>query len=174
MECTGNEDTATSGQQGPSPCTGPASLGHPGYDVRLTVASLKVPLNTSGAGASSRRTARGPSGYHDANRACVQARLSIVFAGHPGAGETTLMSCTAAELDPALRVVVAEEVFEADIPLPNVAHMQTRAARSDREPVDLRRLVAGFLRMAPDVAIVGEVRHREGLPENPPHDCRAA
>jgi pilus assembly protein CpaF len=98
-------------------------------------------------------------------RACVHARLSIVFAGHPGAGKTTLMSCTAAELDPALRVVVAEEVFEADIPLPNVAHMQTRAARSDREPVDLRRLVAGFLRMAPDVAIVGEVRDREGLPE---------
>ena len=97
-------------------------------------------------------------------RACVDARLSIVFAGHPGAGKTTLLSCTAAELDPALRVVVAEEVFEADIPLPNVAHMQTRAARSDREPVDLRRLVAGFLRMAPDVAIVGEVRDREALP----------
>jgi pilus assembly protein CpaF len=96
-------------------------------------------------------------------RACVRARLSIVFAGHPGAGKTTLLSCTAAELDPALRVVVAEEVFEADIPLPNVAHMQTRAARSDREPVDLRRLVAGFLRMAPDVAIVGEVRDREAL-----------
>jgi Tfp pilus assembly ATPase PilU len=30
--------------------------------------------------------------------------------------------------------------------------------------VDLRRLVAGFLRMATDVAIVGEVRDREGLP----------
>ena len=97
-------------------------------------------------------------------RACVQARLSIVFAGHPGAGKTTLLSCTAAELDPALRVVMAEEVFEADVPLPNVAHMQTRPARADRQPVDLRRLVAGFLRMAPDVAIVGEVRDREALP----------
>ena len=105
-------------------------------------------------------------------RACVRARLSIVFAGHPGAGKTTLMSCTAAELDPALRVVVAEEVFEADIPLPNVAHMQTRAARSDREPVDLRRLVAGFLRMAPDVAIVGEMRDREGFPELRSHGWR--
>src|SRR5437764_10693275 len=48
--------------------------------------------------------------------------------------------------------------------LPNVAHMQTRPARLDREGVDLRRLVAGFLRMAPDVAIVGEVRDREALP----------
>jgi pilus assembly protein CpaF len=62
-------------------------------------------------------------------RACVRARLSIVFAGAPGSGKTTLLSCCAAELDPSLRVVVAEEVFEADVPLPNVAHMQTRAPR---------------------------------------------
>lgn len=41
--------------------------------------------------------------------------------------------------------------------------MQTRPARADRPEVDLRRLVAGFLRMAPDVAIVGEVREREAL-----------
>ncbi len=94
----------------------------------------------------------------------VQARLSIVFAGAPGAGKTTLLSCCAAELDPSLRVVIAEEVFEADVPLANVASMQTRPARSDRPEVDLRRLVAGFLRMAPDVAIVGEVRDREALP----------
>ena len=65
MECTGKEDTATNGQKGPSPCTGPASLGHPVYDVRLTFASLNVALSTSGAGPSSRRTARGAIGYHD-------------------------------------------------------------------------------------------------------------
>ncbi len=96
--------------------------------------------------------------------ACVGARQTILFAGAPGAGKTTLLSCCAAELDPSLRVVVAEEVFEADIPLPNVASMQTRPARPDRPAVDLRRLVAGFLRMAPDIAIVGEVRDREALP----------
>ena len=97
-------------------------------------------------------------------RACVRSKLSIVFAGAPGSGKTTLLSCCAAELDPSLRVVIAEEVFEADVPLPNVAHMQTRPARSERREVDLRRLVAGFLRMAPDIAIVGEVRDREALP----------
>jgi pilus assembly protein CpaF len=96
--------------------------------------------------------------------ASVTARMTIVIAGAPGSGKTTLLSCCAAELDPALRVVVAEEVFEADVPLPNVASMQTRPGRPDRPAVDLRRLVAGFLRMAPDVAIVGEVRDREALP----------
>ena len=97
-------------------------------------------------------------------RACVRANLSIIFAGAPGSGKTTLLSCCAAELDPALRVVVAEEVFECDVPVANVASMQTRAARADRPAIDLRRLVAGFLRMAPDVAIVGEVRDKEALP----------
>jgi pilus assembly protein CpaF len=97
-------------------------------------------------------------------RACVRARLSIVFSGAPGSGKTTMLSCCAAELDPALRVVIAEEVFEADLPLPNVASMQTRPGRQDRPEVDLRRLVAGFLRMAPDIAVVGEVRDREALP----------
>jgi pilus assembly protein CpaF len=96
--------------------------------------------------------------------AAVRADLSIVFAGAPGSGKTTLLSCCAAELDPSKRVVIAEEVFEADVPVANLAGMQTRAARSDRPAVDLRRLVGGFLRMAPDVAIVGEVRDNEALP----------
>jgi pilus assembly protein CpaF len=104
-------------------------------------------------------------------RACVRARLSIVFSGSPGCGKTTLLSCCAAELDPSLRVVVAEEVFEADLPLPNVASMQTRPARPDRREVDLRRLVSGFLRMAPDIAVVGEVRDREGLPRDVARRC---
>lgn len=94
----------------------------------------------------------------------VRSGASIVFSGAPGSGKTTLLSCSAAELDPTKRVVVAEEVFECDIPLANVASMQTRPARPERPEIDLRRLVAGFLRMAPDVAIVGEVRDREALP----------
>jgi pilus assembly protein CpaF len=55
-------------------------------------------------------------------------------------------------------------VLDSTFVLANVASMQTRAARADRPAIDLRRLVSGFLRMAPDVAIVGEVRDREALP----------
>jgi pilus assembly protein CpaF len=99
----------------------------------------------------------------DVLRAIVSARSTVIMSGAPGSGKTTMLSCCLAELDPALRVVTAEEVFELDVPLPNVASMQTRPARVDRPEVDLRRLVAGFLRMAPDIAVVGEVRDREAL-----------
>jgi pilus assembly protein CpaF len=96
--------------------------------------------------------------------ALVRAGASMVMAGRPGAGKTTLLSCCVAEVDPRSRVVVAEEVFEAEVPLANVAGMQTRGSRPDRPEIGLRRLVAAFLRMAPDVAIVGEVRDHEALP----------
>jgi pilus assembly protein CpaF len=94
----------------------------------------------------------------------VRHGCSMVVSGRPGAGKTTLLSCCLAELDPRHRVVVAEEVFELDVPLANVASLQTRGVRPDRPEIDLRRLVGAFLRMAPDVAIVGEVRDREALP----------
>ncbi len=96
--------------------------------------------------------------------ACVRTGASVLVSGAPGSGKTTLLGCLVAQVDASLRVVVAEEVFETVVELPNVAHMQTRPARADRKEVDLRRLVSGFLRMAPDVAVVGEVRDREALP----------
>ena len=99
----------------------------------------------------------------DLVKAMVTSRATVIVSGAPGSGKTTLLSCCLAELDPALRVVTAEEVFEIDVPLPNVAAMQTRPPRVDRGEVDLRKLVAGFLRMAPDIAVVGEVRDREAL-----------
>jgi Flp pilus assembly CpaF family ATPase len=58
--------------------------------------------------------------------ACMRARLSIAVAGPLGSGKTTLLSFTTAELDPSLRVLVAETVFESDIPVPNVAQMHSR------------------------------------------------
>ena len=96
--------------------------------------------------------------------AAIRSKATMIFAGPPGAGKTTLLGCLASELDPSSRVVIAEEVPETEIQMCNVAHLQSRPERQDRPEIDLRRLVTGFLRMAPDIAIVGEVRDRESLP----------
>jgi hypothetical protein len=55
----------------------------------------------------------------------VRAGASIVVAGAPGSGKTTLLSCCIGELDPSLRVVIAEEVFEVDAPLGAVCSPRT-------------------------------------------------
>src|SRR5438270_371812 len=58
-----------------------------------------------------------------------------------------------------------DEVFNDDEHvLRTLTKILDDATLSHRREVDLRRLVAGCLRMAPDVAIVGEVRDREALP----------
>ncbi len=90
--------------------------------------------------------------------------LSIIFAGPPGSGKTTLLSSLANELPPKTRVVIAEEVLETVVDLPNVTHLQSRPERGGSAGVDLRRIASAFLRMSPDLAIVGEVRDSEVLP----------
>jgi pilus assembly protein CpaF len=150
----------------PARLRGPPAHRPPGRRPRLAHDRQRAQVHRGGVPVAGRaRRARDDAGQvGEFLRAAARANLSTVFAGPPGSGKTTLLSCCTAELDPTLRVVTAEEVFEVDVPLPNVASMQTRAARPDRPEIDLRRLVAGFLRMAPDVAIVGEVRDREALP----------
>lgn len=97
-------------------------------------------------------------------RSLVRHGATIVFSGEPGSGKTTLMSACLSELDPSSRVVIAEEVFETSVSLANVAQMQVRPKRADRGEIDLRILASAFLRMAPDVAVIGEVRDKESLP----------
>ncbi len=103
----------------------------------------------------------------------------------PGSGKTTLLSCCAAELDPSLRVVVAEEVFEVDIALPNVASLQTRPAPprppGHRPPPARRRVPADGSRrrhrrrgarprgaaVAPHALVGGEGVHHASTPARP-------
>jgi len=107
----------------------------------------------SALGSGRRRFRREGCSVHDVGQMRATRRP-----GHEGGGESPGLSCSAAELDPALRVVVADEVFEADIPRPNVANMHRRVVCAIASPATCGRLVAGVLRVAPDVAIVGEVR----------------
>ena len=96
--------------------------------------------------------------------AAVVAGLNIIVAGGTQAGKTTLLNCLAASIPMSERVVTVEEVFELQIPLPDVVSMQTRQPSLEGTgEIRLRRLVKEALRMRPSRIIVGEVRQEECL-----------
>jgi pilus assembly protein CpaF len=95
-------------------------------------------------------------------RDAVTADATILLAGAPGAGKTTLVNCLLKEVPPAKRVVTCEEVFEIDVDLPDLTQMQTRDAGLDGgAEITLRDLVREALRQRPDRIVVGEVRGPE-------------
>jgi len=96
--------------------------------------------------------------------AAIVAGLNVIVAGGTQAGKTTLLNCLAAAIPGTERVITCEEVFELQVPLPDVVAMQTRQANLEGTgEIQLRRLVKEALRMRPDRIIVGEVRQEEAL-----------
>jgi pilus assembly protein CpaF len=94
----------------------------------------------------------------------VERDATILVAGAPGAGKTTLVNCLLREVPPDRRVVTCEEVFEIDVDLPDMTQMQTRDAGLDGgAAITLRDLVREALRQRPDRIVVGEVRGPEAL-----------
>ena len=97
-------------------------------------------------------------------RHAMRQDLSVLVAGAPGAGKTTLVNCLLREVPPDRRVVTCEEVFEIDADLPDMTQMQTREAGLDGgAEITLRDLVREALRQRPDRIVVGEVRGPEAL-----------
>lgn len=97
-------------------------------------------------------------------QAAVEAGLNIVVSGGTQTGKTTMLNCLAAAIPSHQRVITCEEVFELQIPLPDVVAMQTRQRNLEGQgAVDLRRLIVEALRMRPDRIIVGEVRQKEAF-----------
>ena len=96
--------------------------------------------------------------------AAVFAGLNILVAGGTQAGKTTLLNALCAAIPARERVVTVEEVFELQIPLPDVVSMQTRQPNLEGNgEIAMRRLVKEALRMRPSRIIVGEVRQEECL-----------
>jgi pilus assembly protein CpaF len=97
-------------------------------------------------------------------RRAIADDLTILVAGAPGAGKTTLVNCLLREVAPSQRVVTCEEVFEIDVDLPDMTQMQTRDGGLDGgAEITLRDLVREALRQRPDRIVVGEVRGPEAL-----------
>ncbi len=96
--------------------------------------------------------------------AAIRADKTILIAGAPGAGKTTLVNCLLNEVPTDRRVVTAEEVFEIQAELPDMTQMQTREAGLDGGgAITLRDLVREALRQRPDRIVIGEVRGPEAL-----------
>lgn len=97
-------------------------------------------------------------------RDAIRHDATILVAGAPGAGKTTLVNCLLREVPPDKRVVTCEEVFEIDVDLPDMTQMQTRDVSLDGgAEITLRDLVREALRQRPDRIVVGEVRGAEAL-----------
>lgn len=100
----------------------------------------------------------------DLLRQSVREDGTILVAGAPGAGKTTLINALLTEVPPDRRVVTCEEVFEIQADLPDLTQMQTRDPGLDGGgAITLRDLVRASLRQRPDRIVVGEVRGPEAL-----------
>jgi pilus assembly protein CpaF len=104
------------------------------------------------------------AGTADLLRAMLDARLSFMISGGTGSGKTTLLSCLLGLVDPAARIVLAEDSAELRPDHPHVVRLETRPANQEGAGVvTLRDLVRQALRMRPDRIVVGEVRGAEVL-----------
>ncbi len=104
------------------------------------------------------------AGVADLLATAMRRDATVVVAGAPGAGKTTLVNCLLREVPPDRRVVTCEEVFEIEADLPDMTQMQTREAGLDGgAEITLRDLVREALRQRPDRIVIGEVRGPEAL-----------
>ena len=105
-----------------------------------------------------------PPGLAETLAESIRSDLTLLVAGAPGAGKTTMVNCLLGAVSPDRRVVTCEEVFEISADIPDITQMQTREAGLDGGGrITLRDLVRSSLRQRPDRIVVGEVRGPEAL-----------
>lgn len=105
-----------------------------------------------------------PAGVAEMLAEAIRSDRTILVAGAPGAGKTTMVNCLLSAVPPDRRVVSCEEVFEISADIPDMTQMQTREAGLDGGGrITLRDLVRSSLRQRPDRIVVGEVRGPEAL-----------
>ena len=94
----------------------------------------------------------------------VARHHNLIVSGGTGAGKTTLLNAIAAAIDPAERIVTAEDAAELRLPHPHVVRLETRPESAEQVGlVTMRDLVRNALRMRPDRIILGEVRGGEAF-----------
>lgn len=97
-------------------------------------------------------------------RVLVKTRKTIVLSGGSGAGKTTFLSAMTRDINPEERIIVCEDAPELQLPLDNVAYMQSYPAKPGLDPnkqATLSYCVKQVQRMRPDRVIIGETRGPE-------------
>ncbi|MDO7868490.1 TadA family conjugal transfer-associated ATPase [Nocardioides jiangxiensis] len=127
-----------------------------------TLVSLRVPHGLGlGLDDLAARGALSPAGLVLVRR-LLAARVAFLVTGGTGTGKTTLLGALLAAVDPAERIVVAEDSAELRPEHPHVVALEARPANLEGAgAVPLRALVRQALRMRPDRLVVGEVRGGE-------------
>lgn len=90
-------------------------------------------------------------------RVAAKSGASIVFAGPPGSGRTTLLGCWAAETDATQRIVSIEDTPQLDLDRADIIRLRPRPASQERPAIDQADLLARLDPLAPDVVLLGEI-----------------
>ena len=97
-------------------------------------------------------------------KACVAARLNIVFTGGTGSGKTTLLGLLSRYIPEHERIVVIEDTAELVLTQPNVVRLECRPPNIEGAgAIKLADLLKNSLRMRPTRIILGEVRGEEAF-----------
>lgn len=97
-------------------------------------------------------------------RAAMHGSTSVVIAGAPGTGKTTLTSACIASVPAHNCIRVCEEIRELNVPIVHGQYYEARPPSLDGSgEIGLRDLVKFTLAMRPDLIVVGEVRGSEAF-----------
>lgn len=97
-------------------------------------------------------------------RACVAARINILFSGGTGSGKTTLLALLSKYIPDSERIVVIEDTAELTIGQPNTIRLECRPPNVEGSgAISLADLLKNSLRMRPTRIILGEVRGEEAF-----------
>ena len=97
-------------------------------------------------------------------RASMHAATSMMIAGSPGTGKTTMTSACIASVPSHHCIRVCEEIRELNTPIVHGQYYESRPPSLDGGgEITLRHLVKFILGMRPDLIVVGEVRGAEAF-----------
>ena len=97
-------------------------------------------------------------------KACVKAKVNILFSGATGSGKTTTLEVLSSYIEPDERIITIEDALELNLRQEHVVNLLTRPSNIEgKGGVSPRDLFRNTLRMRPTRIILGEIRGEEAL-----------